>query len=146
MTGSQHRAAVLTQTERIFYDGECGLCDRGVRFVLSRDLGGKAFRFAPLQGDTFRKALAPGLIPALPDTMLVQTRDGRLLMRSEAWVHILDRLGGRWRLISALLRIIPRPIRDAAYDLVARLRHRLFRRLDGACPIGAPGERARFDP
>src|SRR3954447_10402285 len=106
MTSSPHRAAVLAETDRIFYDGDCGLCDRGIRFVLNRDLGGKAFRFAPLQGDTFRKSLPSALIPVLPDSMLVQTRDGRLLMKSEAWVHILHRLGGGWRLISSLLRVI----------------------------------------
>lgn len=145
MTAPSNRAAVLAQTDRIFYDGECGLCNRGVRFVLSRDPGGRAFRFAPLQGDTFRKSLAPAFTSALPDSMLVQTRDGRVLMQSEAWVHILDRLGGRWRLVAAMLRVIPRPIRDAVYDWVARWRHRVFRRR-AACPIGAPGERARFDP
>ena len=144
MTVPLHPSAVLVETDRIFYDGDCGLCDRGVRFVLSRDPGGKAFRFAPLQGDTFRKSLPPALLPALPDSMLVQTRDGRVLMQSDAWVHILDRLGGGWRLVSALLRVIPRPIRDAVYDWVARLRHRLFR--PPVCPISAPGERARFDP
>ena len=38
----------------IFYDGDCGLCHRAVRVVLAADPEGRAFRFAPLGGETFR--------------------------------------------------------------------------------------------
>jgi len=130
------------RTDTIFYDGDCGLCHRGVRFVMNRDADGKAFRFAPLSGKTF-SALS---LAALPDTMVVQTRDGRVLLQSSAWAYILQRLGGGWRLVAAVLRVIPRPIRDAVYAWVARVRHRLFSRPAETCPVASPLERARFDP
>jgi len=134
-----------SETDTIFYDGDCGLCHRGVRFIMKRDTGGKAFRFAPLTGKTFSESL-PGGLAALPDTMVVQTRNGRVLLQSSAWAYILHRLGGGWRLLATLLRAIPRPIRDAVYAWVARVRHRLFSRPVETCPVASPLERARFDP
>src|SRR6266849_9612282 len=76
----------------LFYDGHCGLCHSAVKFVLKRD-SRSIFRFAPLQGDLAKRRLPA----ALPDTMVVETENGGLLMRSSAWIHILDRLGGPWK-------------------------------------------------
>jgi predicted DCC family thiol-disulfide oxidoreductase YuxK len=131
------------QTDTIFYDGECGLCSRSVRFVMRRDSGGKAFRFAPLQGETFARTKPQN---AMPETMVVKTSDGQFLLRSSAWVHILRRLGGGWSWIGAMLGLIPRPIRDGVYDLVARTRHRLFPAPVGVCEILSADQRTRFDP
>jgi len=78
--------------------------------------------------------------------MIVQTTDGSVLMRSNAWVHILRRLGGGWRILSALVAVVPRPVRDLVYDFIARIRYRVFGRRDDVCPIVPPNLRARFDP
>lgn len=133
-------------TETVFYDGDCGLCHRTVRFVLRRDPDGRAFRFAPLGGETFRRELDEDRRASLPDSIAVYTEDGRLLTRSDGTVHILRRLGGVWGVLGALLSVVPRVLRDAAYDAVARIRHRLFSRPDAACPVASPALRARFDP
>ena len=61
----------------IFYDGVCGLCNRGVQFVLRRDREG-AFRFATLQSDYARAALAPhGVDPSKLTMMYVLVDPGR---------------------------------------------------------------------
>lgn len=132
--------------ERIFYDGHCGLCHRVVRFVLARDPGGRAFRFAPLHGPTFRTVVPPDRRAGLPDTLVVRRADGTLLLRSEAVLHILGRLGSGWRALARAAALVPRPCRDAAYDAVARARGRLFRPPPDVCPVLPPELRARFDP
>jgi predicted DCC family thiol-disulfide oxidoreductase YuxK len=138
-------AADLTP-EMLFYDGHCGLCHRAVKFVLKHDKTGKAFRFAPLQGETF-SALVPASDRAiLPDSVIVRTADGALLVRSAAFIHILRRLGGGWRALAAILAVVPRALRDAAYDFVARVRYRVFGRRDDVCPIVPAELRKRFDP
>jgi predicted DCC family thiol-disulfide oxidoreductase YuxK len=131
--------------ETIFYDGTCGFCHRGVRFVLTRDAAAR-FRFAPLQGTTFRNALPAAERSSLPDSMVLKTADGRLLLRSEAAIHVLYRLGGGWRLPAALLRLVPGRVRDTAYDWIASHRYRLFRRPAEFCPVLPDHLRARFDP
>jgi len=133
-------------TEILFYDGHCGLCHRAVKFVLQQDRAGTAFRFAPLGGATFQVRIPIPQRTGLPDSMVVQTRDGSLLMRSDAWVHVLRRLGGRWKLVGSFLNVIPRPLRDFVYRAVARTRYRIFGRRDEVCPMVPPDLRARFDP
>ena len=79
-------------TDILFYDGHCGLCHSAVRFVVKHNRSGTAFRFAPLYGKTFEATVPVGQRSGLCDSMVVQTDEGLLLMRSNAWVHILQRL------------------------------------------------------
>jgi len=136
----------------LLFDGECGLCDRTVRWVLDHDPGG-ALRFAPLQGETAPPLLARhGLAPrsgAGFDTMVLVEEPGgpreRARVRSAAALAIGRYLGGGWRLLAGLAWLVPRPLRDAAYRLVARHRRRLFP-APAACGVPTPEERARFLP
>ena len=132
--------------ERLFYDGHCGLCQRSVRLILAEDATGTAFRFAPLQGETFVALLTASERVALPMSLVVRTEKGILLTRSSAVLHILRRLGGLWRLLAGVLVLLPTPLRDGLYDGVARIRHRIFARPADACPLMPKALRARFDP
>lgn len=133
-----------TEPAIILFDGVCNLCSRSVRFVIRRDPHAR-FRFAALQSDAARRACAGvGATPPAvvePDTIIVIV-NGRALERSDAALAIAARLGFPWRLLAAL-RIVPRPIRDAAYRFVARNRYRWFGRTD-ACMVPTPELRARF--
>jgi predicted DCC family thiol-disulfide oxidoreductase YuxK len=131
--------------ERLFYDGTCALCHGAVRFVLARDRDGSAFRFAPLDSDAFRRAAPPEARAALPDSLVVLTADGTLLTRSDAVIRVLERLGPPWPLLGRLARVVPRPLRDLVYDLVARVRYRVFGREPEACPVIPKPQRSRFD-
>lgn len=116
-----------------------------MRFVLARDPDGRAFRFAPLESETFRAAVPAAVRAGLPDSLVVQTADGRLLTRSSAVLHVMGRLGGGWRVLAVLGRLVPGRLGDAAYDLVARVRYRVFGRQDDACPVIPAALRGRFD-
>ena len=129
----------------VFYDGACGLCHRTVRFAIARDRDGSRFRFAALGGEAFRRLVPEPARAGLPDSIVVLTSDGSLLSRSGAVVHLLERIGGPWRLLGGVLWLVPRVLRDTGYDAVARVRHRLFRRPADACPVTPPTLRARFD-
>jgi predicted DCC family thiol-disulfide oxidoreductase YuxK len=133
-------------TEILFYDGHCGLCHRTVKFALKHDRSGNAFRFAPLQGPTFQARVPTDRRAGLPDSIVVLTQSGELLVRSNAFLYILRRLGRGWRVLAAVLSVIPRPLRDVVYDFVARIRYRIFGKRDELCPIVPPDLRKRFDP
>lgn len=126
----------------VYFDGLCGLCDRFVMFVLPRDRNHR-FKFAPLQGLTAQDRLRGRLSEEGLKTIVLEDA-GTLRVRSDAVLAILSRLGGAWKLAGAL-RIVPRPIRDAAYDLIARRRYRWFGRRE-ACRLPLPDERDRFLP
>jgi predicted DCC family thiol-disulfide oxidoreductase YuxK len=135
-----------SDAEILFYDGHCGLCHRAVKFVLKHDRSGRAFRFAPLQGATFQSRIPAADRADLPDSVVVLTADGSLLVRSDAFVHILRRLGGGWRILAGVLAVVPRPLRDVVYNFIARTRYSVFGKRDDLCPIVPADLRARFDP
>ncbi|HET6330415.1 MAG TPA: DCC1-like thiol-disulfide oxidoreductase family protein [Holophagaceae bacterium] len=129
----------------LFYDGTCGLCHGAVLFVLKRDRAG-LFRFAPLQSETLVELVPEDTRAALPDSLVLREPDGRLFTRSSAVVGMLRRLGPFWSAMGALLWVIPRPLRDLGYDLMAKVRHRLFREPQDACPLVPVELRGRFLP
>jgi len=130
----------------VFYDGSCGLCHRFVRFVLAEERSGTAFAFAPLQGESFAAAVPAHARAGLPDSVVVQSADGRLLTRSTAVIRVLERCGGAWRALATVLHWVPAPVRDAAYDGVASLRRILFAQPKDACPLLPRELAARFRP
>jgi predicted DCC family thiol-disulfide oxidoreductase YuxK len=131
---------------RLFYDGRCALCHGAVRFVVRHDRGQPPVRFSPIGGESFERVLAAGDLSELPDSLLVLTPDGELLVRSAAALYLLLRAGGIWRLSARLARVLPRVLRDALYDAVARRRRRWFGRTDEVCPVLPSRLRDRFDP
>lgn len=134
----------MTEPETIFYDGHCGLCHRWVKFVMPRDRDGSKFVFSPLQGDTFAQAIPEARRATLPDSIIVQTHGGEVLMKSTAVLHILRRLGGVWAVLAGVGRVIPRGLRDFVYDRVASVRHKFFKKPSDACPLMPPELRGRF--
>jgi predicted DCC family thiol-disulfide oxidoreductase YuxK len=131
----------------VFYDGVCGLCDRFVHFLLSRDAAG-TLRFARLQGELAQRELAGhGHDPADLDTVFViadwQTPRQRVLTRSRAVLHAVGQLGGGWSALARVAHVVPASVADVAYGIIARRRYRLFGRYD-ACPLPRPEWRERF--
>ncbi len=126
----------------ILFDGVCHFCAASVRFILRRDPRGH-FHFAPLQSALGRQICAAhGLNQNALDT-LVYARDGQPpLIRSDAALAVAAGLGWPWRAL-AVLRLIPRPVRDAAYQFIANNRYRWFGQSD-ACMVPTAEQRARF--
>lgn len=113
----------------LLYDGECGLCNAVVRFLLRED-DEAVLRFAPLQsaiGQAFLRS--HGMDTENFDSIVFIKDscrpDSPFYLRTDGVVHVLDEIGGVWRIVS-WLRILPKKGRDAAYKLVARSRYRLF--------------------
>jgi predicted DCC family thiol-disulfide oxidoreductase YuxK len=136
----------MQQTELLFYDGHCALCHGAVKFVITHDHSGTKFRCAPLQGETFQRRVPARQRDELPDSIVVQTFDESLLVRSDAFLHILRRLGGRWSVLASLMGIIPRALRDIIYDFIARIRYNAFGRSNDLCPVIPRDLSQRFDP
>jgi predicted DCC family thiol-disulfide oxidoreductase YuxK len=107
----------------ILYDGVCVFCSRWVRFVATRDRA-RRFRFTAIQSPYgTRLARAFGIDPDDPDTNAV-IHGGVAYFKSDAALTVLSNLPG-WGWTGAF-RFVPRPLRDAVYNLVARNRYRIF--------------------
>lgn len=125
----------------LLFDGVCNLCQSSVQWVIARDPEGR-FRFASLQSDAGRALLAKHQLPldAL-DTVVLVAGDAHWT-KSDAGLEIARRLGGLWT-FAPILKLVPRPLRDLAYDWVARNRYARWGKRD-ACWLPSPELRARF--
>lgn len=126
----------------VYYDGVCGLCNGFVTFLLKHDPLGR-LRFSPLQGETAQARLNARQREQLQSVVI--DVEGRTYEKTAAVVRILWQLGTVWKVLGALLWLVPRPVRDAGYDVVARYRYRLFGKRE-TCRLPTPAERERFLP
>jgi predicted DCC family thiol-disulfide oxidoreductase YuxK len=125
----------------ILFDGECNLCSWSVQFIIRRDPSA-VFRFAALQSPIGRQLLAVCEVDPLALDSLVLVEGAASYVRSDAALRIVCRLGGLWPLLG-VLTLVPRSLRDWAYDVIARNRLRWFGRAD-SCLVPTPALRERF--
>jgi predicted DCC family thiol-disulfide oxidoreductase YuxK len=125
----------------VLFDGVCNLCNGTVVFIAKRDPAGR-FSFAALQSPVGRRLLGRFGLPDDELETLVLIQEDRAFTRSTAALKIARHLSGLWPLAYAAI-VIPRPLRDLAYRLVARHRYRLFGKRD-ACMVPSRELRERF--
>lgn len=118
----------------IFYDGVCGLCNHFVKFVLSNSKDSN-FLFASLQSDFAKSELAKYGINSLDlDSVYVLTAyadpEGSALSRSDAVIFIFKQLKEPLPIIATVTSIIPKPLRDWSYSVVAKFRYKIFGKHD----------------
>ncbi|MDG1572882.1 DCC1-like thiol-disulfide oxidoreductase family protein [Robiginitalea sp. M366] len=128
----------------ILFDGVCNLCNRSVQWLLERDRSDR-FRFAPLQGETGRILTAQrGIDTREVDSILLIDPGTAYYIKSDAALEIARQLSG-YRWIPRLLGWIPRSLRDAVYDLIARNRYRWFGHKTH-CMVPSPEVAGKFLP
>lgn len=130
----------------VLYDGVCGLCNRLVQFLLRHDKR-SIFRFAWLQSPIGRSLVerSGGSAAELTSFYVVadyETQAPRVFTRSDAALFVAGELGWPWKM-ARLLRLVPKRIRDRAYELVTRSRYQLFGKFDH-CVVPPPELRNRF--
>lgn len=125
----------------VLFDGECNLCNSAVAFVMKRDPRGR-FRFASLQSEAGRKLVKECGMGDPGTDSVVLLRGGRCFTRSAAALRIARGLRGAWPLLAVFL-LIPRPLRDRLYDVIAHHRYRWFGKAE-QCLVPTPEFRNRF--
>ena len=125
----------------MFFDGHCNLCNNSVDFVIKRDKK-RAFRFAPLQGETAKTVLGDLNIDLEHPDSFVLSKGDKIYFRSKAALMVAKGLGFPWSLMSVFL-VLPSFIRDAVYNLIARNRYKWFGRKE-TCRLPSPEERSLF--
>ena len=109
----------------ILFDGVCNMCVGSVNFIIKRD-SKDVFRFASLQGDVGKKMIKKY---SLSMASIVLVKDGKVKTQSSAVLSILFHLNTFWKVL-IVFYIIPYPIRDILYNIVAKTRYFLFGKRD----------------
>jgi len=134
--------SVESKSAVIIFDGVCVLCSGWVRFLLRHDRAG-TFRFAAMQTVTGRALMQDqGLNPDNPASFLLIDETGAW-RDTDAIVRVLRHLGAPWSVTATLLRWVPRGLRNAAYQRVARNRYRWFGR-HSRCALPPSNMQDRF--
>jgi predicted DCC family thiol-disulfide oxidoreductase YuxK len=125
----------------ILFDGVCNLCNASVQFVIERDPTA-IFRFAALQSDFGQAIVAKNAINTEGGESVILVENGQIYDRSTAALRIAKRLSGGIKLMAVFL-IVPKPIRDFFYKIIARNRYRWFGKQD-SCWMPTKELKARF--
>jgi predicted DCC family thiol-disulfide oxidoreductase YuxK len=112
----------------VLFDGVCNLCNAWVRFVVRHDPAG-IFRFAAQQSPIGQEMIAKHLSGSRPLASVILIEDNAVYVESTAVLEICARLAPPWSWLG-LLRIVPRPLRDACYRFIVRHRYQWFGRTD----------------
>jgi predicted DCC family thiol-disulfide oxidoreductase YuxK len=140
--GSQLTAHEWGRYQRVIvFDGVCNFCNAFVNFILDHDPQG-IFKFGTLQSQPAHLILKQCDLSTEDYETFLLLEHGKIFTKSTAALNILRALPGYWSWLYAFI-IIPRPIRDFVYSVIARYRYRWMGKSD-TCRVPSPQERARF--
>lgn len=125
----------MNQKIRVFYDGTCGLCHSFVRFILSRKMNVELFIFSPQQGTSFAKLLKIKEKAPSDSIVVYDPVEQKCLEKGEAIIFILHILGKPWSFLAYLLKIFPLWLVNIGYGIVAKIRHKIFKKPKELCPL-----------
>jgi predicted DCC family thiol-disulfide oxidoreductase YuxK len=99
----------------VFYDEECGLCQRSVQLLLFLDRKKELF-YAPINGENY-KTYVPTQFHSI-DTIVYYKSPNQIYIKSSAIIEVLKSLGG-FNSLAIVFYLIPKMLRDFFYDIVA---------------------------
>lgn len=127
----------------IVFDGVCVMCSAWARFVLKHDTA-RRYRLLPAQSDLGAALYRHYRLDPVNYETNVLIENGHAYFRSTGSIRMFVGLGFPWTIIG-VLRVIPEPWRDRAYEFVAANRYRWFGRSD-TCFIPGDADKTRFLP
>ena len=124
----------------ILFDGVCNYCNSMVNFVIKADRK-KQIRFGALQTEAARALLDKFRVPKNIDSFVFITGN-QAYLRSSAALKVMEQLPWPWR-CTKVFWLVPKVLRDAVYDFVAKHRYQWFGKKE-TCMIPGPGVKNRF--
>ncbi len=131
----------MAEKSVILFDGVCNLCNGFVNFLILRDKKDK-FQFGSMQSSKVKELLNQYQHRADDLSTVILIKHNKLYSQSSAVLKILRQMSGAWPLMYAFI-IIPKPIRDFIYQIIARNRYTLFGKKD-SCMVPNPRWKAKF--
>jgi predicted DCC family thiol-disulfide oxidoreductase YuxK len=125
----------------ILFDGVCNLCNTAVQFIISHDSEGHFF-FAALQSEAGQEILDKFNLSKTEFNSFIYVREGKVYQRSRAALSVLKDLGSWWKILYVFI-VIPYPLRDLIYDMVAKYRYKIFGKR-ASCMIPTPDLQKKF--
>lgn len=123
----------------VLYDGDCGLCNRSVQFILKHEKPGSTWYFVPQNSRKGQAILTERVHEPIEDTLYV-VEDKVLYKKSQALFRLAKTLRFPYNLIQCG-QVFPRLFTDMLYDVVARNRKRILLK---SCAVHHTNDQHRF--
>jgi len=131
----------MNQYPVIIFDGICNLCCGWIQYLIRIDKNMK-FRFVSIQSERGQKMLNGIHENDKMTESIIYLKENKSFRESSAVLEILTDIGGVWKLI-AVLKLIPKPIRNKLYQLIAKKRYHYFGKRT-TCLLPSPENKKRF--
>ncbi|GAB4132791.1 MAG: thiol-disulfide oxidoreductase DCC family protein [Bacteroidia bacterium] len=132
---------VPTDKSIVLFDGVCNFCNNSINFIIRNDVKDR-FRFAPLQSELGKKIQQQFHLDDEQLSSVILIENNKIYTKTTAALRIAKKLKGLWPLMYAFI-IIPYPVRDIAYNIIAKYRYKWWGQKD-ACMIPTPEIRNKF--
>lgn len=129
------------ETNILLFDGVCNLCISVVNFTIKKDTKGK-FKFAALQSESGQALLNKFGLSTKDFNSFIFISGDKHFIKSSAVLHVLKELGVVWILFYIFI-VIPRPIRDFMYSIIAKTRYTIFGK-QNTCFLPSPDIKRKF--
>ena len=126
----------------VLFDGVCNLCNGAVQFIIARDADA-TLRFVALQSEMGKNILKKHNTQSIDMKSIILLENDKLYDRSTAALRMAKNMDGLWKILYVFI-IVPKPIRDAVYNVVARNRYRWFGQKN-ECWLPTPDLKKHFE-
>lgn len=118
----------MVETDVMLLDGDCGLCTHTAVFLHPRLVEKSSLRFLAIESEEGQSLIATFTEKFQQADSVYLIRNGKPYMRSAAGIRIILYLKWYYRMWYPLLWLIPLPIRNIGYRIIAKYRHKIFKR------------------
>ncbi|MBB1300111.1 MULTISPECIES: thiol-disulfide oxidoreductase DCC family protein [Pseudoalteromonas] len=119
---------LIQHNKIILFDGQCKLCSAWCNFIIKHD---KQLHFKLCSVQSLKGQAILSYFNYATDNYktMIYVENNQCITQSDAFINIVTQLGWPWQ-IAKILRIIPKCLRNWAYDRIAFNRYRLFGKYD----------------
>ncbi|MEP7146965.1 MAG: thiol-disulfide oxidoreductase DCC family protein [bacterium] len=131
----------MSDTKIILFDGVCNLCNSGINYIIDHDKNNR-FKFASLQSDAGQSFLKKSGLNNKDFDSVILIEGEKFYTKSTAVLRIAEEFGPLWKLLY-VFNVIPAPVRNFFYDIIARHRYKWFGKKD-SCRLPTPELQEKF--
>ena len=118
----------MSERDFLLLDGDCGLCHRLATFMDKRLARGQDIGYRPILSDEGQAMIAKLPKKQQDADSVYLIRNGKSYIRSAAGIRCLLYMKWYYKMLFPLLWLIPLPVRDIGYKIIAKYRHKIFKK------------------
>lgn len=116
----------MSDSDILLMDGDCGLCTRSAVFLHPRLRDPQSMKFIAIESQEGQSIIAKFPQKFQDADTVYLLRNGQPYMRSSAAIRCLLYLKWHYRILFPFAWIVPLPLRNVVYRIVAKYRMKFF--------------------